>query len=236
MGAGLPERIFYLPQEIAEVWNVGVPEVWQWVMHGELRTHVWLPLMSVYEVKERNEGDRVILDRRLSHREGYTRVLPHHCRSVITRKQAGLREFANDNGSGRYILPDSAEEISIQLSELVILEEERARFEKRFNLRPTGQPSIECSGSPQPDFRHVRLHGEDNRFGEIQAAVLRQLYEAALSGEPWQSGKRLLERAGSQSFKISNVFKRNRVWRQLIDSDGRGHWRLSERAIAELRR
>jgi len=53
------------------------------------------------------------------------------------------------------------------------------------------------------------------------------LHEAARRGEPWQSGKAILSAAGSKSLKMSDVFKSQKQWRSLIESNGRGNYRLN---------
>jgi len=89
------------------------------------------------------------------------------------------------------------------------------------------------SGKAQfdPTFRHVSFKGRDFLFGPVQAAVVKQLYTAAKSGEPWQSGKKLLQDAGSESFSLRNVFARQPYWRELIESDSRGLYRLQEEFV-----
>lgn len=75
-------------------------------------------------------------------------------------------------------------------------------------------------------FRHITFQGHNFVFGPIQAKIVRQLYRAGLHGHPWQHGQRVLEKAGSESFKFKNMFARQRLWRRLIISDGRGMFRL----------
>ena len=74
--------------------------------------------------------------------------------------------------------------------------------------------------------RRLRCNGQHFRLGAIQAQVVRALNEAAGRGEPWQSGKAILAAAGSRSLKMSDVFKSKKNWRLLIESDGRGAYRL----------
>ena len=69
--------------------------------------------------------------------------------------------------------------------------------------------------------------GRQFRLGPIQAQVIRALHEAACAGEPWQSGKAILSAAGSKSLKMSDVFKSQKQWRSLIESNGRGNYRLN---------
>ena len=71
------------------------------------------------------------------------------------------------------------------------------------------------------------------RPGLAQAALtfttsdsVRLFVKIAGRGEPWQSGKAILAAAGSRSLKMSDVFKSKKNWRLLIESDGRGAYRL----------
>ena len=75
--AGLPERVFYSLSDIQTAWQISSSDIRQWLMHGQIRANVWLPLMSVYEIKEQAEGNRIILTKELRHWEGYTPLYPH---------------------------------------------------------------------------------------------------------------------------------------------------------------
>lgn len=92
--------------------------------------------------------------------------------------------------------------------------------------------TLPCAVAPlsvvDPTYRIVRVN---DRFGETQARILRLLAEGAHKGEPWQSGKLLLSRAGSRSFSISNLFKRHPIWRDLVVSNRRGFYRLEDRFL-----
>ena len=54
----------------------------------------------------------------------------------------------------------------------------------------------------------------------------RATHAAAQAGQPWQNGKQLLSAAGSRSLKMVDVFKSKPEWRELIQSDRRGNYRL----------
>jgi hypothetical protein len=62
----------------------------------------------------------------------------------------------------------------------------------------------------------------------MQAAVVKQLHEASLGSSPWVSGKVLLERADSGSSALADLFKSqvDPPWRELIESDSKGRYRL----------
>lgn len=77
------------------------------------------------------------------------------------------------------------------------------------------------------DYHSVRCNGHDFRLGPIQAQVVRILHAAAQRGDPWQSGKAVLSQAGSRSLKMADVFKSKKDWPLLVESNGRGAYRLS---------
>lgn len=76
------------------------------------------------------------------------------------------------------------------------------------------------------DYRHATLGGIKFVFGSIQANVIKVLHQAALTPDCWRDGKAILKDAGSKQLKVVDVFKSKIHWRDLIESDGRGKYRL----------
>jgi hypothetical protein len=74
------------------------------------------------------------------------------------------------------------------------------------------------------DFRHIEIGNLKFVLGPIQAGVVKLLHEAAR--DEWLSGKEILEKAGSTQSKMHDVFKTQKNWHALIESDGRGYYRL----------
>ncbi len=244
--SSLPERVFYSLKDIQSTWQVGESDIKQWLMHGQLNAHIWLPMMSVYEICEEIQGSKVVLTKELRHWEGYTPLYPHHCRTVFRSGKVYLRDFLCARNNHKLSLPESADSIRVLENDLVILHEEKKRFEQKHQLSTTNICQVKIIGrvgktkrpsidSFDPSFKKICFGGQKYNFGDMQASILRQLYDAAIQGEPWQNGKRLLEKAGSQSFTLSNIFKRNPMWRQIIISDERGSYRLNEDFFKSLK-
>ena len=243
---GLPERVFYSTNELQALWELNASDIQYYLLQGFLIAHVWLPMMSVYEEITEIEGNRIICMRDLKHWEGYTPLYSHQCRTLYRTGKVYLRDFMSSEGNKKMFLPDTANSVPIHINDIVILNEERQRFEREHKFVSLSSCRVKVDGkvigavtTKRPSyfeqaFRKVHHAGIDFSFGNIQASVLQQLYDAAQSGEPWQSGKKLLERAGSVSFTMQNVFKSNPHWRKLIDSDGRGEYRLQESFITAL--
>jgi len=121
----------------------------------------------------------------------------------------------------------SRESLTIRKSDLVLRREERDRFEA---VRGFGGASGKMPAGgfhASADYQVVRCHGHEFRLGPIQAQVVRILHAAAQRGDQWQSGKAVLSQAGSRSLKMADVFKSKKDWPLLIESNGRGAYRLA---------
>lgn len=229
----LPEKLFYTLVDLEAHWFTNASDIHQWLIYGELLGAVWLPIMSVVEQR----ADKGLS--KLRHWEGYIQLSGHQCRRLFRNGRIMLREFAAFDGGHEYHLPEPADDITVGLEDVVILKQERRRFEEKYpGISPTSTHSPAsapssgfkevASQSFDPTYRSVQADGEQYYFGEMQSKIIRLLAEAAQQGTPWRSGKALLQEAGSQSYSLSNVFKRHPIWKQVIQSDRRGYYRLNE--------
>ena len=124
---------------------------------------------------------------------------------------------------------EPAESLEVRETDVFVRREERDRIEQTHGLgrRETAEKIEDFVPFRQSnDYREVRLGAEVFRFGPVQASVVKALYEAAGSSHPWCEGKALLATAGSASARMADVFKSQLHWREIIESDGRGRYRL----------
>ena len=119
------------------------------------------------------------------------------------------------------------EPVFVMIGDLLLRREERDRFEIESGFSTRSSPIEEPAFIVSSDYQDVRCNGHRFRLGPIQAQVVQALHRAALAGEPWQNGKTILQAAGSRSLKMSDVFKSQKGWRHLIQSDRRGAYRLN---------
>ncbi|MCO6361590.1 hypothetical protein [Paracoccus sp. 08] len=112
--------------------------------------------------------------------------------------------------------------------DLVLRREERDRLEAEIGFGAAAGVGRNGGFHASADYQIVRCNGREFRLGPIQAQVVRILHAAASRGEPWQSGKVVLAAAGSRSLKMSDIFKSKQNWSLLIESNGRGAYRLAE--------
>ncbi|MGE0660627.1 MAG: hypothetical protein AB7O63_14090 [Reyranellaceae bacterium] len=137
--------------------------------------------------------------------------------------------------SGRRVRADVGPRV-YRLDDLIVTREERDRFEREHGAASVPEVAPAAVFFHNDDFTKINVAGEWHSFGPKQAAVLRLLTLASATDDPWRDGKRLLGDARSTTLRISDLFKRRSVWRQLIQSDGKGNYRLLARAVSPEQR
>ena len=230
----LAKTEFYGLDELRDDWRVCSAKIKKWLVSGRLQSSLWLPVMSVYSFQEYVEGKVLSVRRELRHYEGFITLSRHQCQRLFRNGEVTMREFQSFCGKTRFQLPDSSDDIRASVDELLVLLDEKHRFEQEIDLSSARGSAMEAPTGPELveiDFRNVLIDGKSYTFGPIQAAILHQLYMASADGKEWLVGKRLLHEVGSESFSLSNVFKHKPVWRRVIESDGRGRYRLRRDAL-----
>lgn len=134
---------------------------------------------------------------------------------------------------GRYLCrPDRASTFAVQTRDLLIRDTELQRLKSLLGHQPEASPAPAppdpCPGFVHsPDYRIVQIAGEIFSLGVYQAAVVRILHQAALAGNPWCNGVAILGEINCSTLRMSDLFKSKRGWRRLIESNGRGMYRLA---------
>ncbi len=154
-------------------------------------------------------------------------LLDLHARDVhrLLRDQAVfINAFDTVDGEYRVLMRPQGG-IEVRLDDLVIRREERDRFARE--QRPATPLRNGEFFTVIGDYKEVIIGGRSFHLGPCQAEVVRLLHAAAKTEEPWRHGKAVLMAAGSSSTRMADLFKSQRHWRELIASDGRGHYRLA---------
>ena len=223
----MPTRLFYTIDELGQHWNFDASQIWQWLIDGELAAHTWLPLISVFRLEVYIEDGAIRQRRELQHWQGHALLSRFHCLRLFQSGKLTLREISCREGTTRFVLPDEADDLVVSDQRVVVLHTERTHFEKVYGIR-ADDPVATCPQSKNfdPSFRSIDWKGTRHYFGSMQAAILSILHEAALEGEPWVNGKQILHQVGSHSFTLANVFQGKPIWKEFVESDGRGYYRL----------
>lgn len=222
------EKAYFTLPEILDRWSISEADLIYLAENDKLRLSVrvfGVPL-ELGDYEETHEGEHFRVPTEQSY---YNGLLELHARDVFQLFRAAeltVSDFRTPGSDYASIWGDR-DGVPLSIEDLLLRREERDRFEAEtgFSGAETG-PQLPIF-SATPDYHEVRCGGHQFRLGPIQAQVVRALHEAARRGEAWQSGKAILSAAGSKSLKMSDVFKSQKQWRSLIESNGRGNYRLN---------
>ena len=244
----LPDRQYFSLYSLAGRWGVENDDIRYFVEHGELATCCWLDLREVMRYQPRKERCSITCE--YNHFEGYVGLSPRDCRKVFRCGKYKLTNFLDLDSSGFEIsiTPQSRDAI-ISVEDIVVCKQERNRFEKHNGLHISKHPIIPCRASMMGRLDINASNGDTiganglfiNRrkqeyyfkdqllqLGPIQSNIIEQLALAHATESPWIHGKTLLHHAGSQAMRMRDVFKTQATWRDLVQSNKRGHYRIFE--------
>lgn len=235
----------YFRLEIVEKqWNLSHDEVMYAVENDMLKVCVWLPMCFV-EFGKSGVKEFYVLSR--DHCEGLVRVRPKDCHMLFQRGEVMLDHFLPTKGKRhkdiRIALEPKQPSLKVCVRDLLVTNDHRVEFEQAYNVTVEEHlPLFEeeeqrhasirkrTNGSrylkQKNHYRHVMIPDKDFHLGPIQAKIVEQLHIAHQDGNQWIYGKVLLSEVGSQCHRMRDVFKSQPYWRELIESDGRGHYRL----------
>ena len=234
-----PGQEYCTLNQAAKRWGVEIHEVQQAVVTGKLVVSVWLQPTYAYTITEMTPDTACCSSPHAL--EGYVPVAPESCRVIFSRGVVQRRKFPSRKQKAHYLIVEHLEKAELHRDDLVILNEDVERFEREYNLKPrkpcrvvsvhklgaTKNSKQQVLLSQQNDYRLVIITGYEFHFGQIQASIVKQLHEASMTENPWVYGKTLLLNAGSNSMVMRDAFRHQPHWKQLIHSNGKGHYRLS---------
>ena len=223
------EKAYFTLPEILERWSISDADLVYLAENDQLRLSIrvfHLPL-EFGDYEETHEGERFSVPWEQGYFNGLLDLHVHDVFQLFRHGEVRVGHFRTPRAHYA-CLHGAREAITVRKRDLLLRREERDRFEAETGFAgalPGSPPDAGFHASA--DYQDVRCNGQRFRLGAIQAQVVRALHEAAQRGAPWQNGKVLLAAAGSRSLKMADVFKSKPNWRMLIESDGRGAYRLA---------
>ncbi len=206
-------------------WGLTRDDIYYAIENDLLRASVWLS----HRYMERGiiKLQKIIFERH-EHKEGFVGLRPKDFRRIYSAGSAELRVFRSAIHDGQILrLTDEPYQLPlmVHMRDIVVLREDRQNFESVYKIDKA--PPAKANFTAAPDYRHIALSGVEYQFGDVQAAVIRQLHAVAATANPWVHGKKLLNGTNSKATRLRDVFKSKSDWNKLIVSDRRGYYRLN---------
>lgn len=221
------DKAYFTLEEIEERWGVPRRDIAYLAENGMLKVSVRVfgVRIEVGSYEEDSEGRWFNIPEEQKSFHGLLGLLARDAHQLFHIGTATVQHFeASDWDYCSVLWPE--EGVPVKIEELVISRDERDRIEKQHGLLKAASEAQQRL-IPKNDFEEITLGARTYNFGPIQAKVVRILYEAANTESPWRHGKQVLAEAGSSCTRLADLFKTQPDWRELIQSDRRGKYRLN---------
>lgn len=209
--------------------------------------------IGIFKKRERGKLEFEVRDK--AYVEGLVGIVPADCRKVFRNSSTDTIIFESLKIKGEYLrLADNPDQtVQIKPTDIVVRDIDRDDFENKYNITdkskfafresdslPLIRPSSlikNISSNKQTsknnnafthskNYQSISIDNSKFRFGYIQAEIIRILHQASKTDNPWVHGKVLLYDSGSTASRIRDIFKSKVNWKEIIESDGRGYYRL----------
>jgi len=229
------EKKYFTIEEILERWQMPEHDLGYLAENDELRLSIRIydVPMEFGEFRRLKSGGRRWSPKERTIYSGLVDLHPSDAYMIFRCSERNVFDFRQPDGSCMRV-HYMASPVLVMLGDLLIRREERDRIEKVRGFKAAELCSGDTGFSASPDYHHVCCNGQHYYLGDVQARVVKELHSAAARGKPWQNGKHLLTVARSRSMRMADVFKSQSNWRDLIESDGRGLYRLRTEVIPEV--
>jgi hypothetical protein len=222
----LVDKAYFTLEELGDRWQLTARDLAYLAENGLLRLSVKLFGVSIerghYEGVSSEHWARVPLERTWF--KGLLDLFERDVFRVFREGEVAVNQFAVPEPEYCHVAEPGAT-VLVRREDVLVRREERDRIEAKHGLvraRTVSPPVL----NQVNDYREVRTAGLVFHLGPVQARVVRLLCEAASTPHPWLDGKLALSQAGSASTRMGDLFKSQPHWRRLIESDGRGRYRL----------
>ncbi len=233
-----PDKQYTRLETLLRVWSLSRDDILYAIENGLLHCCIWLQPRYVERGSEKNG---FFAAQACERSDGLVRVRSEDCQVIFQQGEINAHSFMSlqkPNDMLRITHEPPQPYVPITIKHLLVMKEEQQRFEETHHVQCRYKKSKNkyCKQHDKKqklkifnDYKEMLVDGKSYHFGPVQADITKQLHEASKSENPWVHGKTLLARSGSQAMRFQDVFKNKKGWRTIIESDGRGYYRLNSK-------
>ena len=223
------EKDHYKIRELTDHWEITSQDVEYLILTKEMPIYVFLS-NAVLEIGKYNitpQGRILHHPKDVFEYTGLKQLRPEDVDMVLRNELHEVHDFMPDTKCHYTRLTNFKAAMKIRLHDLIIKTLDCRELNIANDLQYMSK-ARKCGKrfAHENNFRMVKLGDDIFHFGDVQAAVIKALYEARNHDQPWIHVKQLLHGAGSSSMRMTDVFKTQKDWRKLIQGNGKGYYQL----------
>jgi hypothetical protein len=213
---------FYTLVELQEAWEMPDQDIQYLIATGRLKLSIVVYSQTLVTVPP---GPHLPTDSKRRVYSGMLDLNPSDAVTILRKGEAPIACFSMPDGQSGHFPYYFRDQTVSKVDELMVRHAERERVERQWLAsRASDGPGIFGHSA---DYRSVHMRDAKFTLGPKQAGVIEQLHRAHMLGQPWCSGRDLLDHVGSEGDRLRDLFKSKSTWSSLILSDGRGLYRLA---------
>lgn len=245
----LPDKQYFSLKNLTKRWGVEEEDIRYYIEHNELAVCCWLDFREVMRYLPDKNSNSITCD--YVDYEGYVGLNSRDCRKIFRCKKYRVSDFVDLKQKDFHLaLTPQSRDAFIGIDDIRINITERNRFEKLHGIETSkilkpckasiiGKIDTKIARSNKGLYLNMKkqefyFNGRQLNLGPIQSNIIHQLSLSHSSDKPWIHSKELLTRAGSQAMRMRDIFKTQYNWREIIESNKRGHYRIFEDILVEV--
>ena len=153
-------------------------------------------------------------------------ISPDDCHFLFRHHKQAINKFISDDGQTEEFLIQP-QKIIIKRIDLMIFLKDLQSFEKTHQLSYEEElPLFDNNKQSELCDNVLTIHKTHFCFGPLQARIIKILYQAALSDNPWVLGKNILFDCGARTQHLMDLFKSHPISERILYK-AKGYYRLN---------
>lgn len=213
---------FYTLSELQAAWEMADQDILYLIATARLKVSIVVYSQTLVTVPP---GPHLPTDAKRRVYSGMLDLNPSDAVTILRQGEAQIACFSMPDGAAGHFPYFFRDQTVTKVDELMVRHGERERAERQWLASRASDGTGPFGHSA--DYRAVHMHDRKFTLGPKQAGVIQHLHRAHMLGQPWCSGRDLLEHVGSDGDRLRDLFGAGDKWNTLILSDGRGLYRLA---------
>jgi len=213
---------FYTLAELQATWEMADQDIQYLIATGRLKLSIVVYSQTLVIVPS---GPHLPTDAKRRVYSGMLDVNASDAVAILRKGEAQIACFSMPDGAAGHFPYYFRDQTVTKVDDLMVRHAERERVERQWLASRASDGTGPFGHSA--DYRAVHMHDRKFTLGPKQAGVIQYLHRAHMLGQPWCSGRDLLEHVGSDGDRLRDLFGTGEKWNTLILSDGRGLYRLA---------
>ncbi len=203
-----PSKEYFSITEVATRWHRKVKDVEYCIENGLLNAHIKVCAVKLSNVANNNE-------RNVCEFTGCVKVLPEDCHIMFRHYKRTISELLSTTESKRIRLVQP-ERIQITKVDLLIFLKDLQEFEQKYKMSCEQTELPLWDNNNIESINNLTTHSDSDMlmighdvytFGPLQAKIIKELYKAASTNNPWVLGKNLLIDSGARTQHLRDLFR-----------------------------